>query len=43
MEATGHANPSYIRISPKKKWSWGIDDLSLKKEDLMLKEQQPQR
>jgi pyridoxamine 5'-phosphate oxidase family protein len=26
MEGTGHANPSYIRISPKKKWSWGIDE-----------------
>jgi pyridoxamine 5'-phosphate oxidase family protein len=26
MEGTGHANPSYIRISPKRKWSWGIDE-----------------
>ena len=26
MEGTGHANPIYIRISPKKKWSWGIDE-----------------
>jgi pyridoxamine 5'-phosphate oxidase family protein len=26
MEGTGHANLSYIRISPKKKWSWGIDE-----------------
>ena len=26
MEGTGHANPIYIRISPKKKWSWGIED-----------------
>ena len=26
MDSTGHANPSYIRISPKKKWSWGIDE-----------------
>ncbi len=26
MEGTGHANPSYIRISTKKKWSWGIDE-----------------
>ena len=27
MDSTGHANPSYIRIRPKKKWSWGIDEL----------------
>ncbi len=26
MEDTGHANPTYIRILPKKKWSWGIDE-----------------
>ena len=26
MEGTGDANPSYIRISTKKKWSWGIDE-----------------
>ena len=26
MEGAGHANPIYIRISPKKKWSWGIDE-----------------
>jgi pyridoxamine 5'-phosphate oxidase family protein len=26
LEGTGHANPSYIRISPKMKWSWGIDE-----------------
>lgn len=26
MEGTGHSNPQYIRISPKKKWSWGIDE-----------------
>ena len=26
MEGTGHAKPIYIRISPKKKWSWGIDE-----------------
>src|SRR5919106_3459233 len=26
MESTGHSNPQYIRISPKKKWSWGIDE-----------------
>lgn len=25
MDRTGHSNPQYIRISPKKKWSWGID------------------
>jgi pyridoxamine 5'-phosphate oxidase family protein len=26
MDRTGHSNPQYIRISPKKKWSWGIDE-----------------
>jgi pyridoxamine 5'-phosphate oxidase family protein len=26
METTGHDNPSYIRISPKKKWSWGFEE-----------------
>jgi pyridoxamine 5'-phosphate oxidase family protein len=26
MDRTGHSNPRYIRISPKKKWSWGIDE-----------------
>jgi len=26
MEGTGHSNPQYIRISPKKKWSWGIEE-----------------
>jgi pyridoxamine 5'-phosphate oxidase family protein len=26
MEGTGHANSSYIRISHKEKWSWGIDE-----------------
>jgi pyridoxamine 5'-phosphate oxidase family protein len=26
MDTTGHSNPQYIRISPKKKWSWGIDE-----------------
>lgn len=26
MDRTGHSNPKYIRISPKKKWSWGIDE-----------------
>jgi pyridoxamine 5'-phosphate oxidase family protein len=25
MEETGHPDPTYIRIKPKKKWSWGID------------------
>jgi pyridoxamine 5'-phosphate oxidase family protein len=25
MDRTDHSNPQYIRISPKKKWSWGID------------------
>ena len=26
MEGTGNANHTYIRINPKKKWSWGIDE-----------------
>jgi pyridoxamine 5'-phosphate oxidase family protein len=26
MERTGHSNPSYIRIKPHKKWSWGIEE-----------------
>jgi pyridoxamine 5'-phosphate oxidase family protein len=26
MDRTGHSNPQYIRINPKKKWSWGIDE-----------------
>ena len=26
IESTGHSNPQYIRISPKKKWTWGIDE-----------------
>jgi pyridoxamine 5'-phosphate oxidase family protein len=26
MESTDHSNPQYIRISPKKKWSWGIEE-----------------
>ena len=26
MDRTGHSNPKYIRINPKKKWSWGIDE-----------------
>jgi pyridoxamine 5'-phosphate oxidase family protein len=26
MEGAGHTNPSYIRITPKKKWGWGIDE-----------------
>src|SRR5919197_2989938 len=26
MDGTDHSNPQYIRISPKKKWSWGIDE-----------------
>jgi pyridoxamine 5'-phosphate oxidase family protein len=26
MDRTGHSNPQYIRIIPKKKWSWGIDE-----------------
>jgi pyridoxamine 5'-phosphate oxidase family protein len=26
MEGTGHDNPHYIRITPKKKWSWGIEE-----------------
>jgi pyridoxamine 5'-phosphate oxidase family protein len=26
MESTDHPNPQYIRITPKKKWSWGIEE-----------------
>ncbi|MGB7664301.1 MAG: PPOX class F420-dependent oxidoreductase [Nitrososphaeraceae archaeon] len=26
MESTDHPNTQYIRITPKKKWSWGIDE-----------------
>jgi pyridoxamine 5'-phosphate oxidase family protein len=26
MEGTGHANPTYIRVKPDKKWSWGIEE-----------------
>jgi pyridoxamine 5'-phosphate oxidase family protein len=26
MGSTDHPNPQYIRITPKKKWSWGIDE-----------------
>jgi pyridoxamine 5'-phosphate oxidase family protein len=26
MENTDHPNPHYIRITPKKKWSWGIEE-----------------
>ena len=26
MEGTGHANFSYIRIRPERKWSWGVDE-----------------
>ena len=26
MEGTGDSNPSYIRIRPNKKWSWGIEE-----------------
>jgi pyridoxamine 5'-phosphate oxidase family protein len=26
MESTGNSNPQYIRINPKKKWSWGIEE-----------------
>ena len=26
IESTGHSNHQYIRISPKKKWSWGIEE-----------------
>jgi pyridoxamine 5'-phosphate oxidase family protein len=25
MDSTEHPNPQYIRVTPKKKWSWGID------------------
>ena len=26
MERSGHSNHQYIRTSPKKKWSWGIEE-----------------
>jgi len=26
MESTDHPNPHYIRISPKKNWSWGVEE-----------------
>jgi pyridoxamine 5'-phosphate oxidase family protein len=26
MENTDHPNPQYIRINPKKKWSWGVEE-----------------
>jgi pyridoxamine 5'-phosphate oxidase family protein len=26
MESTGHSNYQYIRITPNKKWSWGIEE-----------------
>jgi len=26
MESTDHPNPQYIRINPKKKWSWGVEE-----------------
>jgi pyridoxamine 5'-phosphate oxidase family protein len=26
MEGTDHPNPSYIRVKPDKKWSWGIEE-----------------
>jgi pyridoxamine 5'-phosphate oxidase family protein len=25
-EGTGHPNPTYTRIKPEKKWSWGIEE-----------------
>jgi pyridoxamine 5'-phosphate oxidase family protein len=26
MENTDHPNPQYIRVSPKKNWSWGVEE-----------------
>jgi pyridoxamine 5'-phosphate oxidase family protein len=26
MNSTEHPNPQYIRITPKRKWSWGIEE-----------------
>ena len=26
MDRTGHSNDQYIRITPYKKWSWGIEE-----------------
>ena len=26
MNSTDHPNPQYIRVTPKKKWSWGLEE-----------------
>lgn len=26
MDSTDHSNSQYIRINPKRKWSWGIEE-----------------
>jgi pyridoxamine 5'-phosphate oxidase family protein len=26
MECTDHPTPQYIRITPNKKWSWGVEE-----------------
>jgi pyridoxamine 5'-phosphate oxidase family protein len=26
MESSDHPNPQYIRVTPKKKWSWGVEE-----------------
>jgi len=26
MKNTDHPNPQYIRVNPKKKWSWGVEE-----------------
>jgi pyridoxamine 5'-phosphate oxidase family protein len=26
MDSTDHPNPQYIRVTPKKKWSWGLEE-----------------
>ena len=39
MDGTGHANPTYIRVKPDKKWSWGIEEpVFVQKVGLMSKE-----
>jgi len=39
MENTDQPDPQYIRVNPKKRWSWGVEHLYLYKENSMLKKQ----
>jgi len=36
---TDQPDPQYIRVNPKKRWSWGVEHLYLYKENSMLKKQ----